>query len=576
MGWRGRNNMRVASFVALGAGLLIMGGCSREPERPSFSQLATQFVYDTLAMSPVTATATGYHQHNGVPLDELIDDYSEAVLDGQRRYYEDFRRQLLADVRREDLSAQDQADYDILNDQTELALLELNTIRSYKHNPTLYVELIGNALFTPFVVEYAPEEQRWKHIIARLDKVPDVVAEAKRNLVDSPAVWRRVALEENNGNIALIDRTLRQAVPPSQRLEFEHSARLAIESLLDFNAFLDDTLAQHPSDWRLGKENYARKFRYVLGTGRTPDQVLADAEAAMKDLRAKMARLAGPASVKAALDKVAARHASPQTYFDDARRDLAEATGFVRDHKLLRLPERSNLQVIETPEFMRGIYAVGGFDPAPALEPQLGAFYWITPIPAGWPKDRIESKLREYNFYGLKILTLHEAMPGHYVQFEYANHVQPTARRIVRSVFSSGPYVEGWAVYATQMMVEEGYYNEDVGMQLTYLKQMLRAVANTILDIRLQTMGMTEQEAMKLMVDDTYQEKEEATAKLQRAELSSCQLPTYFAGWREWLRVRDQYKQAKGASFSLADFHEKALAQGGVPLRSLAGLLSEK
>ncbi len=571
MGWPGRS-----SGAAAAAMMLLMGGCTRTQEKPSFSQLATQFVYDTLAMSPVTATATGYHQHDGVPLDELIDNYSEAVLDGQRRYYEGFRIRLRADVRREQLGAQDQADYDILNDRIELALLELNSIQSYKHNPTVYVELIGNALFTQFVVEYAPKELRWKHIIGRLDKVPDVVAEAKRNLVDSPGVWRRVAQEENNGNLDLIDRTLRQAVPEDRRLEFEHSARLAIESLRDFNAYLEDTLARHESDWRLGKERYARKFRYVMGTDRTPDQVLADAEFTLADLRGQIARLAAPASVKAALDKAAARHATPQTYFDEARRDLAEATAFVRDHKLVRLPERSNLQVIETPEFMRGIYAVGGFNPAPALEPQLGAFYWITPIPAGWPRDRIDSKLREYNFYGLKILTLHEAMPGHYVQFEYANNVEPKARRIVRAVYSSGPYVEGWAVYATQMMVEEGYYKQDAGMQLNYLKQMLRAVANTILDIRLQTMDMTEQEAMKLMIDDTYQEKEEATAKLQRAQLSSCQLPTYFVGWREWLRVRDQYKQAKGASFSLEEFHEKALAQGGVPLRSLAGLLAGK
>ena len=188
---------------------------------------------------------------------------------------------------------------------------------------------------------------------------------------------------------------------------------------------------------------------------------------------------------------------------------------------MLTLPARDNLQVIETPEFMRGIYSVGGFNPAPALEPQLGAFYWITPIPTSWPKERIESKLREYNFYGLKILTIHEAMPGHYVQFEYANDVQPQLRRVLRAVFGNGPYVEGWAVYATDFMLDSGYLNNSPELRLTFLKQQLRVLANTILDVRLHTKGMTDQQALDLMINDGFQEREEATGKLQRAKLSS-------------------------------------------------------
>src|SRR5262249_16070988 len=157
------------------------------------------------------------------------------------------------------------------------------------------------------------------------------------------------------------------------------------------------------------------------------------------------------------------------------------------------------LQVIETPEFMRGIYAVGGFNPAPALEPQLGAFYWVTPIPKDWPQSRIDSKLREYNFYKLKLLTIHEAMPGHYVQLEFANSVEPKSRRLVRAVFGNGPYVEGWAVYATRMMIDEGFLNRAPELELTFLKEELRVLANTIIDIRLHMLNMTDQEALDLM-----------------------------------------------------------------------------
>ncbi len=153
--------------------------------------------------------------------------------------------------------------------------------------------------------------------------------------------------------------------------------------------------------------------------------MLAEAEADLKATQDKMTKLAAPQSIRESLDRIAQQHTTPENYFDEARKDLAEATEFVRKKNLVPLFDTKNLQVIPTPVFMRGIYGVGGFNAAPALEPQLGAFFWITPIPKDWPKERVESKLREYNRYGLEQLTIHEAMPGHYVQLEYANRVQP-------------------------------------------------------------------------------------------------------------------------------------------------------
>jgi len=280
-----------------------------------------------------------------------------------------------------------------------------------------------------------------------------------------------------------------------------------------------------------------------------------------------------PQTVQAALDKIAQQHATPETYMDQAKKDLEEATAFVREKHLVTLPSRGNLQVIPTPEFMRGIYSVAGFNPAPALEPQLGAFYWVTPIPENWPKDRIASKLREYNRYGLMEITIHEAMPGHYVQFEIADNVEPKGRRLLRNIFGNGPYVEGWALYTQQMMSDEGFMNNSPDLRMTLYKQLLRSIGNAILDIRLQTMGMTDQQALDLMMKDTYQEKEEATGKLQRAQLSSCQLPMYFVGWRGWLDTREQYKQRKGASYQLSQFHDAALKESAVPVPALGRLL---
>jgi uncharacterized protein (DUF885 family) len=583
----------MAKTVAILTLLLLAAGCSKSPSQ-KVAQLTEEFVYTSLSFSPSSATAAGLHEYKKQKLDEMLDDFGPASLDRQQKVYEDFQQRLKA-IPVEGLPPEDRADLTILQDQTELALLDLTSIHTPLHSPTMYVETLGNALFTPYVLEYAPKPQRFQAIIARLEKVPLFLDQAALNLIASPPVWTDVATDENQGNLDLVDKTLRAAVPDDMRDAYARAARPAIEAMNKFQAFLKNNLtARTGFDWRLGQERYTRKFRVTLEIGVEPDTILDQAERRLAEVRAHMLELARPlhaglfpahrdhpeltgdaqvnAIVGEVLAKIADRHSTRESYMDDARKDLDEARAFVQQKHLLKLPARSNLQVIPTPEFMRGVYAVGGFNAAPALEPQLGAFYWVTPIPAGWPAERVESKLREYNVYKLKLLTIHEAMPGHYVQIEMANDVQPAGRRLLRSVYGNGPYIEGWAQYATQMMLEQGFANHSAEMDLTFAKEELRVVANAILDIRLQMLNMTDEDALDLMMKQTFQEKEEATAKLQRAKLTSCQLPMYFVGWRGWNRVRDEQQKAKGSSFNLAAFHDTALAQGAVPLPVLGRL----
>jgi uncharacterized protein (DUF885 family) len=551
-----------------------MAGCKmpEEKQKPDFSKLTEDFVYGSLSLSPVSATQAGYHEHQGVRLDEKLDDFSPSGVEAARKFYAGFRDRL-ASIDQQALSVEERADYQIIQNAIELSLLDLQQIQSYRHNPTTYVELVGNALFNPFVLEYAPLDTRFRHVIQRLSQVPVLMDQAKMNLADSPEVWNRVAREENDGNISLIDKTLRSKAPANLKADFDKAAELALGSLRSFNTYLKDDLSKKTSDWRLGKERYAQKFSYTLVAGKTPEQVLSEAEAALKEARQQMAKLAAPHSIREALDAIAKQHATPEHFMDQAREDLGVATEFVRHRRLVTFPTRSNLQVIPTPEFMRGIYGVAGFNPAPALEPQLGAFYWVTPIPSDWPKERVESKLREYNRYGMMEITIHEAMPGHYVQFEVADNLESKSRRALRNIFGNVPYVEGWAVYTQQMMSEEGFMDNSAELWLTYYKQLLRSIANAILDIRLQTMGMTDQQALDLMINDTFQEREEATAKLQRAQLSSCQLPTYFVGLHGWLDIREEYKRRKGSAFTLLGFHDAALKESAVPLPALKQLL---
>ena len=568
--WLPRNPISVAAI----ASTFLLAGCKMTPEKqkPDFSKLTEDFVYGSLALSPVSATQAGYHEHKGVRLDEKLDDFSSSGVETGRKFYTGFHERL-ATIDPQMLSAEERADYQIIQNAVDLSLLDFQQIQSYRHNPTIYVELVGNALFTPFVLEYAPLDARYRHILQRLSQVPILMDQAKMNLADSPEVWNRVAREENDGNTDLIDKTLRSKVPENLKADFDKAAAAALDSLRSFNTFLKDDLSKKTSDWRLGKERYGRKFAYTLVAGKTPDQVLSEAEAALKEARQQMAKLAAPHSIREALDAIAKQHTTPGHFMDQARQGLAVATEFVRQKNLVTLSSRNNLQVIPTPEFMRGTYGVAGFNPAPAFEPQLGAFYWVTPIPSDWPKERIESKLREYNQYGLMQITIHEAMPGHYVQFEVANNLEPKSRRALRNIYGNVPYVEGWALYTQQMMSEEGFMNGSVELRLTFYKQLLRSIANAILDIRLQTMGMTDQQALDLMIDDTFQEKEEATAKLQRAQLSSCQLPTYFVGLRGWLDTREEYKKRKGSDFVLSKFHDAALKESAVPLPALGQLL---
>lgn len=567
--------MRAVLSLAL---LLTLAGCTPKPQR--FSTIAEEYVLNTLTFAPSQATAAGYHRHNGVPMDELLDEFSPATAARQRAYYGRFALGLKRDVVPEKLSPQDRADFDLVSQLLTLARFDIEVIAPWTHAPQLYAEVIGNALFVPYAQEYGPRNKRFYDILKRMERIPSRVLQAQGNLVSAPKVWRDVAIEETKGNIDLIA-LLKKERPTDISKKFDDAADKATVALNQYIQFLIKDLEGKDYDWRLGTANYTKKFQLTLGTSETPDQLLAAAEAELKKVREEMARLSGWTGkgdinppIRKRLDQIATKHATRETYFSDARRDLAEATAFVAEKGLLRLPPNKNLTVIETPAFMRGIYSVGGFNPAPAMDPTLGAQYWLTPIPADWPESRVESKLREYNFYGLKLLTIHEAMPGHYVQFEYANRIEPRGRRLLRSVYANSASAEGWAIYSTQMLLEEGYLNNDPNLKLTFLKQQLRMIANAILDIKLQTGRMTDDEAIRLMIDETFQEQEEAKGKLQRAKLSSVQLVSYFAGWRDHIRMREIAKQVKGSAFKLSDYHQSVLEAGGLPTPAICKLIT--
>ena len=600
----------VILLVGLVAGMVM--GQSMQPEAKAdeasnkkFSELEDQFVKESLVLSPVNASQAGYHKRTDAKtgktsrLDAQLDDVSAEAMAAQDKFYRGWRKRFESETPVASLNAEDAADYRLIDDQIALNLLEFETIQNYKHNPTVYVELLGNGLFLPLSQEYDSKEARLGDVISRIGQVPRFLNQAKSELADADPVFIATAVDENNGNIDLVD-SVAAEIPAGSPLkaEYDKAAPTANKALNDFNDWMKNDLAKRPTNgrtWRLGSEWYAPKFHYVMESSIEPAQLLSDAETRLAQVRAEMLQIALPLYkemyrgqndysslpeherenkiIAAVLDKISDEHPQRDQLIDAVKGDLAGIMEFIRERKIVALSSRENLKVIPTPEFMRGIYSVAGFHNPPPLEPTAEAQFWVTPIDPKMPEAKAESKLREYNNYTLQWLVMHEALPGHYIQFEHADDVQPITRRLVRALFGNGAYVEGWAEYISDVMTDAGYLDSSPKFRLMRLKVSLRSMVNAILDIRMQTMNMTDQQALDLMMKDAFQTQAEAEGKLLRAKLSSTQLPTYFVGTRGWWTLRKKYEAAKGSAFNMEEFHNLALDQGPLPLEYLEKII---
>ncbi|MBU6453310.1 MAG: DUF885 family protein [Cyanobacteria bacterium REEB67] len=578
------------------------------PAADNFAALSDRFVKEMLVLNPTTASQAGYHKHSDattgkvIELDAVLDDLSVAGINKQKDFFRSWQKRFTAETPLSDLGAQDAADWRLIDDQINLQLLDYDHIQNYRHNPTVAVELIGTALFQPLTEEYAPKEIRLGHILSRVEQVPRLLSDIKAYLSNVDPIYISTAVEENDGNIDLIENTIGKEIPKDSPLRerFEKVSPKAVAALKDFSAWLKNDLARRPHDrsWKLGKELYDQKFRLVMEVKVTPEELLRDAETNLKAVRAEMLQLALPMHkewfpkdsdhkelndherenliVNEVLRKISDDHCKRDQLQQTIEADLEGIKKFIRDKQIVSLGDRDNLKVIPTPVFMRGVLSVAAFHSAPPLNPQAEAEYWVTPIEPSVSDAKAESKLREYNNFALKWLTIHEALPGHYVQFEHLNNIQPVRRRLLRSLFANGPYVEGWAEYIAQVMMDQGYLDNDPRFRLVMRKIRLRLLANTILDVKMQSQDMTDAQAMELMTKESFQTEAEAEGKLKRAKLSSAQLATYYTGLREWQAFRKKYEATAGSSFDMLKFHNAVLDEGPLPVPVVETLLLTK
>jgi uncharacterized protein (DUF885 family) len=590
--------MTLRARVALALTLLIALPVSAQ-KKDSFSDLATQFVYKTLEFSPSFATQAGLHQvstdRGTINLDQMLDDFSPASLQKQRTYFRGFIARLKA-LPKSGMDAQTRADLELLQNASDFALFTLDKERYYSWRPQLYSENLGNALFSNISLEYADTATRARDLTTRVEGIPRFVDDAIRNLTASNEIYRNVAIESVDGVVDLLNTMGVQFVKgtPSEG-RYAAAQANAIKALARYSAFIKNDLPAKPQkDWRIGKSLFNEKWKYYLQISQSPAQMLRAAEDSMRTTRSEMLKLAAPlhaqwfpqhdhsalssrdrlnAVVSEVLARIGSEHTNRDSLVEQATRDAAMLQKFVMDKRLMSITDFSNLRVIPTPLFMRGIYGVAGAVFAPALQPELNTFYWVTPISKDWTEERAESKLREYNKYKMLTLTIHEAIPGHTVQGYYANLITPDWRRLLRAVFGNTPYIEGWAVYTEHMMEDMGMNGGDPAKaKLTNLKGMLRIYTNAIIDIRLHTMGMPGDSAVAMMINEAFQERPEAEAKLQRAQLDYVQLNSYWAGVSEWTKLRAEAERREGKKFNLCRYHDTVLLYGPVPVPTVRQL----
>lgn len=568
-------SLRPALFVSLFA----FGGCAGgpPPQDAAFVALAERCIEALLEMNPEFATSLGDHRY-----DSRLNDYSAEGVARSVALDKKFLAELQA-IDPAGLSEANAVDYEILDNRIRYSIWAAEELREWEWNPMVYN--VGDAVYSLLARDFAPLEERLRNLNERLKGVPAVLAAAKANLKNPPRIHTQTAILQNPGAIALIAEQLDVFLQEAPRLKAEMEAprKAAIAALEEYGQWLEeDLLPRSNGNFRIGEEKFRKKLAFVLHSDLSMEEILARAERKLAESREEMYATALPlyrksrpdgdvsdrgAVIRAVLDELADTHPTSESIFADAERDLAETTAFTREKKLASVPDEP-VSIILMPEFRRGVSTAYCDSPGP-LEKGGETFYAIAPAPRAWSEERKLSLYREYNTYMLKNLTVHEAMPGHYLQIAHSNRFR--APTLVRAIFYSGSFVEGWAVYAEQLMSEHGYGGPEVKMQA--LKMAVRGIINAILDQKIHAGSMGEEEAMSLMMDEGFQEDGEAAGKWTRARLTSAQLSTYFVGAAEHNDIRDAWQARHGAITDWQAYHDKVLSYGSPPAKFVRRML---
>lgn len=534
----------------------------------AFVPVAERIVDAILAADPLTATAAGDHR-----FDDKLPDLSADGVAARVAMLRD-ASDGLAQIDIEALPAAEQVDHALLQAHVERGLFDLTELREYQWNPLLHNpgDLIDALISRPT----GTPEQRLHSLAGRLAAIPDAMASARQVLQDCPRIHLETGAGQFTGTAALIRDELPSllAQVPSMSGEVRPVADQAIAALDGFAVWLREqaTGGEH-RDARLGRPMWEARLWHTLDTEMSAEQILAATEdnltgtsAALRELAARF--VGGPAdddAVRRAFAAVAEQRPDNDTIVGWASASLAETTEFVRVHDLVTiLNDPCVVQVM--PEYARGVSIAYCESPGPLETADVVTLYCISPAPSTWSPERIDSFYREYNNDMVRDLTVHEAMPGHYLQLAHSRRYHGSTR--TRALGLSGPFVEGWAVYAEELMADAGYGG--VPVRLQQLKMQLRMSINAMLDQLVHCTDLTKADAMELMCARGFQEEGEAAGKWRRALLTSTQLSTYFVGYLEVSAIA----RARPAGTPVRDWHDAMLSHGSPSPRHLRRLLA--
>ncbi len=540
-----------------------------------FAELAHEVIEGTLERDPVTATYLGDHRRDG-----LLPDPSENAADRRKAQIRAHVAELAA-APLPDLDAG--VDAEVLRTALAAELLDLDDIREAEWNPMLHNP--GPAVHALLTRPFAPLPDRLEAIVERLRSVPEYLLAARGRLSRMSRCHLDTAVVQLTGTAALLEHELPAAARAADYDEGRiaaaaGAARRAVEEHRDWLAARAEHAGRDP---RLGEQLFRAKLALALDTDIAPDTLLAAAETDLRDVTRELVAVAGELSGTADPNADTAREVLAQLgrdATDDAsivalcRDALDETTSFVREHDLVTVYD-DPVEVVEMPEVNRGVAAALCRESGPLEAAVLPTVVEVSPTPKDWDAERVASFYREYNRHLLHNLMVHEAMPGHALQLMHANRHEADTQ--VRAVFGSGTFIEGWAVYAEQMMVAHGYRSEvssraAASVRMQQLKMALRSIINTILDIRFHCADLDEATAMALMTGAGFQEAGEAAGKWRRVQLSSTQLCTYYVGATEVGAIAAQLQVARPA-WSQRAVHDAMLAHGSPAPRHLRTLL---
>jgi uncharacterized protein (DUF885 family) len=552
------------------------------PKDDEFQKIAHDYIERELETNPEEATELGDHRFDG-----RLTDYSPEARAKELATQREFRDKLNA-IDGSQVTGANNVDFRILKENIDYKIFQAEELKEPDWNPLVYNQSLANSLYVLVARDFASAEKRIPNLRQRMEGIPRVIAQAKANLQHPPRVHTETAIDQTQGAINLVREGLAPLLDraPQMKKELAPLQEKTAATLEDYKKWLEkDLLPRSDGDFRLGADKFRKKLRFGLASDLSMKEIMKRAQADLQQTQTAIYETALPLYKKyfpgaddktladkhkvtaAVLDKLAEQHPDDATVVGYAQKIVAEATDFVKQHNLVMVPEVP-LDVIAMPEFKRGV-AIAYCDSPGPLEKNGKTFFAVAPTPKDWSKERKESFFREYNNYEIRDLTVHEAMPGHYLQLAHANEFR--APTLVRAIFRSGTFIEGWAVYCEQMMAEQGYGGPEVKMQ--QLKMRLRAIANAILDQSIHAGNMSEKEAMDLMMKETFQQEGEAVAKWKRARLTSAQLSTYFVGATEHLDLRAAEEKKLGKDFDLKKYNDQVIFYGSPPVKYVRELM---